>query len=145
MNILNNESIIENMKRWNVCIKLLLDGPLNAVQMPVNPHEGGASSARLLPQHGKITHIPSPTWSTGDFQHVWYWLWTPARRRAPASLRSWYRRVSMQSWLLLIGRKKMSYLSSTNIESILVCGTVNFKNLKIDWQAGRDNFFFSAV
>ena len=36
-------------------VKLLLDGRSNAVQMPVNPYEGGASSARLRPQQGKIT------------------------------------------------------------------------------------------
>ena len=42
-------------------VKLLLDGRSNAVQMPVNPYEGGASSARLRPQQGKITPIAATT------------------------------------------------------------------------------------
>ena len=41
--------------------KLLLDGRSNAVQMPVNPYEGGASSARLRLQQGKITLIAATT------------------------------------------------------------------------------------
>ena len=39
-------------------------GRSNAVQIPVNPLEGGASSARLRPQQGKITPIAATTGST---------------------------------------------------------------------------------
>ena len=53
-------------------IKLFFDGRSNAVQMPVNPYESGASSARLRPQQGKMTPIAATTWSTDDIQHAWY-------------------------------------------------------------------------
>ena len=63
--------MIENITATETTpLKLHLDGRSNAVQMAVNPYEGGASSARLRPQQGKITPIAATTWSTDHYQHV---------------------------------------------------------------------------
>ena len=59
-----NRQEIKQETKVSVCsklLKLLLDGRSNAVQMQVNPHEGGGSSAKLRPQQGKITPIAAPT------------------------------------------------------------------------------------